>query len=246
MFEPNDARERVDSAPRQPAKTATNNPKETAQRGLSGPAGQLPHLGQLEQSFGRNLSGVPCYSGDSATQSAHELGAHAYAYKGSVVLGDRSDVRTTAEETAHALQQTHDFSAFRTNSAMTTPGDGAELEAQNVAHNVAAGAAAGALNAGLGFETVARAKVKDWDNEGNANVNERKRGPQRKEGVHGTHRGRDAKRAHDAEFERVCQEGNISRESGQRTRLHQAIGGGSLDYAGIKAVAMQLKLGIWK
>jgi hypothetical protein len=58
---------------------------------------------------------------------------------------------------------------------------------------------------------------------------------QRKEGKHGTFRGRESKRANDADFKRVARELGLSKD--QQQRLHREIGGGDLSYKEIRAVA---------
>jgi RHS repeat-associated protein len=61
---------------------------------------------------------------------------------------------------------------------------------------------------------------------------------QRKEGKHGTFRGRESKRANDAAFHRVCRELGLDKD--QQTRLHHEIGGGDLSYEEIKRVARSI------
>lgn len=246
MFEYPDERSTVNQLPRQPVEAlSASEQRARAAEGLSAPARELPHRAQLERSFGTSLAGVKAHTGPDAERAAKSLGAHAFAYRGSVVLGDRSDVKTTAEEAAHALQQRSGSSSGE-RGGLTDPNGATEREAQSAAENVASGGSAGGLGFGLGFETVARARVRDYDEDGNVDVEERNRGPQRKAGKHGQFRGRDSKRANDADFERVCQEGQITKESGERQKLHAAIGGGEMGYEQIKATAQQMKLGIWK
>lgn len=125
-----------------------------AQSGMQGGRVSLPFRSQLERSFGAPLGDIPVYQGDQATAAARAMNANAYAYRGSIVLGDRSDVRTVAEETAHVLQARGGKLDGAT--SLTDPHGAVESEAASAADSVAAGQSAGALSQGLGSETVAR------------------------------------------------------------------------------------------
>src|SRR5688572_10849991 len=52
----------------------------TAQAGVSGGGGQLPHLDRIQRSFGKHdVSGVQAHVGGEAANASAALGAHAYA-----------------------------------------------------------------------------------------------------------------------------------------------------------------------
>src|SRR5262245_15453594 len=59
-----------------------------AQNGLTGTADRLPHLGQIQRSFGRqhDLSGVKAYVGGQAAKAAEPMGAEAYTGGGCIAL----------------------------------------------------------------------------------------------------------------------------------------------------------------
>ncbi|MCA9523935.1 MAG: DUF4157 domain-containing protein [Myxococcales bacterium] len=125
-----------------------------AHAGMQGTRVSLPYRTQLERSFGASLDDIPVYEGDRATEAARAMNANAYAYRGSIVLGDRSDLRTVAEETAHVLQARS--GRMDGAGAITDPHGAIESEASSIADSVSAGRSVGAPSMGLGAETVAR------------------------------------------------------------------------------------------
>lgn len=146
------------------------DPTTAAQKGLAAPSTELPHRSALERSFGHDLSAVSCHSGAAADSACAELGADAFTFGGSIVLSDKRDLRTVAEETTHALQQSpHDFGFLRQQSGgITDPQGRAEHEATSIAASVSAGSHAGPVTMGLGPDVVARASSqqkasKQWD-----------------------------------------------------------------------------------
>ena len=77
-----------------------------AARGTATAASQLPHLEQIQRSFGKHdVSGVHAHVGAEAAASAQEMGAAAYATGNHVVLGAGTDLHTVAHEAAHVVQQ---------------------------------------------------------------------------------------------------------------------------------------------
>lgn len=139
--------------------SASLDPSTVARSGKEGSVGQLPYLSQLEQSFGRSLGHINCHSGEKAQSAAGALRAHAYAHEGSVVVGDRSDLRTIAEETAHVLQMEGTRGSGGPAGGITDPGSAVEMEAGRAADTVASGGTVGHLSEGLGAQAVARSEA---------------------------------------------------------------------------------------
>lgn len=140
-----------------PKKGPLSDPGEiqrVAQSGFDGMAGPLPYRNQLESSYGVSLDHVKAYTGPQAKQAADQLSANAYAYNGAVVLGEKSDLKTVAEETAHVLQQSSGLPAAMT-PGLTDPAGAAEMDAQSAADSVAQGERA-SISSGLSATTVAR------------------------------------------------------------------------------------------
>ena len=107
-----------------PRRSSPKDAQRIAQHGLGAPAGPLPYLDRLQHSFGVPLGSIRAHQGDDAQHAAEQLGANAYATRGQVVLGQHSDLRTVAEETAHALRQSPHAAPFRSfvqTSGLTDP-----------------------------------------------------------------------------------------------------------------------------
>ncbi len=114
-----------------------------AARGTATTAGQLPHLEQIQRSFGRHdVSGVQAHTGGEAAASAQEMGAAAYATGNHVVLGAGTDLHTVAHEAAHVVQQR---AGVHLKGGVGEVGDAYERHADEVANAVASGASAEAL-----------------------------------------------------------------------------------------------------
>jgi hypothetical protein len=128
-----------------------------AKKGMDGPAGPIPYLTILEKAFGRKLGHMKAYSGDKALDASERLNAHAYTHQGRIVLGNRNDLRTVAEETAHALQQSGATRNIQS-SGITDVTGSAEMEARNAADAVVSGQMVESLHAGLGEQAIARAE----------------------------------------------------------------------------------------
>ena len=77
-----------------------------AVHGVSGHAGKLPYLDQIQRAFGHHdVRGVHGHRHTLAREACHALGAKAYTTAGQVAFGERPDLRTAAHEAAHVVQQ---------------------------------------------------------------------------------------------------------------------------------------------
>jgi hypothetical protein len=80
--------------------------RELAMRGVSGAGGRLPHFETIRRSFGRHdVSGVRAHVGGAAKDASSAIGASAYAIGENVAFGSTPDLRTSAHEAAHVMQQ---------------------------------------------------------------------------------------------------------------------------------------------
>jgi hypothetical protein len=125
---------------------------DVALAGTAAPAGALPFRARLERSFGTDLGWVKAHRGPAAREAADALGTGAYAHRGAVVLGAKSDLATVAEETAHVLQQA---GGGGTGAAVEPRHSPAEVEAAAAARAVTAGHAVAPPAAPLAPATVA-------------------------------------------------------------------------------------------
>jgi hypothetical protein len=120
---------------------------EAAQRGISTPATQLPHLDQIQSAFGRHdISAVRAHVGPDAAASARAMGASAYATGDHVVLGAPTDLFTVAHEAAHVVQQR---GGVQLAGGVGAHGDAYERHADAVAERVVTGRSAEDLLAPL-------------------------------------------------------------------------------------------------
>lgn len=79
---------------------------DVAAHGTQNADAPLPHLAEIQRSFGQHdVSNVRAQIGGHAATSAAALGAHAYAHGGAVAFAQDPDLRTTAHEAAHVVQQ---------------------------------------------------------------------------------------------------------------------------------------------
>jgi len=77
-----------------------------AAAGIAGAGGAMPHIGAIQQAFGRHdMSGVQSHVGGDTKQSADAMGASAYATGNHVAFGRSPDLHTAAHEAAHVVQQ---------------------------------------------------------------------------------------------------------------------------------------------
>lgn len=125
-------------------RTKGKDPHAIAAQGMAGGGGGLPHLEAIQKSFGRHdVSNVQAYTGTAANCAAEQLGAHAYAANGAVVLGaDATDLHTVAHEAAHVVQQR---GGVQLKGGLGAVGDRYENHADAVADAVVAGADAEGL-----------------------------------------------------------------------------------------------------
>jgi len=114
-----------------------------AARGTTTAATQLPHLAQIQKSFGKHdISGVQAHVGAEAAASAQEMGATAYATGNHVVLGAGTDLHTVAHEAAHVVQQR---AGVHLKGGVGEVGDPYERQADEVADAVVRGESAEGL-----------------------------------------------------------------------------------------------------
>lgn len=111
-----------------------------AAQGVAGAGAALPHLPQIQASFGHHdVSGIRAHKGPAATAAAHELGARAYAVGNSVAFSGQPDLHTAAHEAAHVVQQRR---GVQLKDGIDQPGDAYEQHADAVADAVVAGQSA--------------------------------------------------------------------------------------------------------
>jgi Domain of unknown function (DUF4157) len=80
--------------------------QEAAARGLAGPGQPLPHLEDVQRSFGHHdLGGVRAHVGGPAAEASRDMGASAYATGSDVAFSRAPDLHTAAHEAAHVVQQ---------------------------------------------------------------------------------------------------------------------------------------------
>ena len=114
-----------------------------AEQGTRGSAESLPHLAAVQEAFGRHdLSGVKAHLGDVATRASSSLGANAFAFRDHVAFGAERDVRTTAHEAAHVVQQR---AGVQLPGGVGQTGDTYERNADEVADRVERGESAEGL-----------------------------------------------------------------------------------------------------
>ena len=109
---------------------------EIAARGVPGASVPLPHLQQIQASFGHHdVSGVRAHQGPPAAAAARELGAEAYAIGDAVAFSRSPDLHTAAHEAAHVVQQR---GGVQLKGGIDQPGDAYERHADEVAERVVA------------------------------------------------------------------------------------------------------------
>ena len=120
------------------AKANTNDIRLIARDGTAGSASPLPHLDQIQRSFGpqHDLSGVNAYVGGKAAEAARHIGAEAYASGERVAFRAAPSLHTAAHEATHVVQQR---SGIRISEGIGTKGDAYERHADAVADSVVAG-----------------------------------------------------------------------------------------------------------
>lgn len=119
------------------AETDTDLVHVAAARGLNAPASPLPHLVQIQASFGRHdVSHVQAHVGGAAAEASAAMGAEAYATGDHVAFQSAPDLHTAAHEAAHVVQQK---GGVQLKGGVGTEGDAYEQHADAVADKVVAG-----------------------------------------------------------------------------------------------------------
>lgn len=132
----------------------------TAQGGVSGGGGALPHLNTIQQAFGKHdVSSVQAYVGGAAESATTALGAEAYATGNKVAFKQSPSLHTAAHEAAHTVQQKAGVSLP---GGVGSVGDKYEQHADSVADAVVQGRSAESLletGTGLGRSAVQKKAV---------------------------------------------------------------------------------------
>ncbi|MBN1944029.1 MAG: DUF4157 domain-containing protein [Bradymonadales bacterium] len=116
---------------------------EVAREGARGSGGCLPHLAQIQRSFGdHDMSTVRAHLDDQASRANIQLGAQAYASGEHIAFREPPALRTAAHEAAHVVQQR---AGIDLPGGVGSPGDRYEQQADAVAERVVAGRSAGDL-----------------------------------------------------------------------------------------------------
>ena len=114
-----------------------------ATKGLKGPSSSLPHLDQIQHSFGgHDVSGVKAHVGGAAKTASEGMGARAYATGDSVAFKSAPDLHTAAHEAAHVVQQK---AGVNLSGGVGKAGDRYEQRADMAAQAVVQGNSAEAL-----------------------------------------------------------------------------------------------------
>ncbi len=123
---------------------------EAAQRGTRGPSRSLPHLPQIQKSFGTyDVSSVAAHTGPAAAEGARAIGAVAFTTGDHVAFAEPPTLRTAAHEAAHVIQQR---AGIELAGGMDQPGDRFERHADEVADRVATGQSSEDLLNAIGRE----------------------------------------------------------------------------------------------
>ena len=126
--------------------TATDDPfaiHAHATAGVAGAGAPLPHLAEIQRSFGRHdVSGVRAQVAGAATEAAGAIGARAYAVGDAVAFAATPDLRLAAHEAAHVIQQR---GGVQLAGGVGAVGDPYERHADEVAELVVRGASAEAV-----------------------------------------------------------------------------------------------------
>ena len=124
------------------------NPGDAFRRAAAGGGAPLPPdaRSKFEGSLGADLSGVRLHTGPGATESADALGAKAFAVgqdihfnAGRYDPGGAEGERLLAHEVAHTVQQGGGGGGAQAKLEVSSPGDGAEVEADRAADAMVAG-----------------------------------------------------------------------------------------------------------
>ncbi|TNF24444.1 MAG: DUF4157 domain-containing protein [Deltaproteobacteria bacterium] len=118
-----------------------------AAAGVQGGGGAMPHLGAIQQSFGKHdVSGVKAHVGGAAAEASKAIGAEAYATGTNVAFKEAPSLHTAAHEAAHVVQQR---AGVQLSGGVGKAGDSYERHADRVADAVVAGRSAEGLLSGM-------------------------------------------------------------------------------------------------
>lgn len=108
--------------------------RDVASEGITGPAGSLPHLDAIQQSFGsHDVSGVEAHTDERATAANQTLDAVGYTIGNHVAFAGTPDLHTAAHEAAHVVQQR---AGVHLKDGVGQVGDAYERQADAVAEQV--------------------------------------------------------------------------------------------------------------
>jgi hypothetical protein len=114
--------------------------REVAEHGTVGSGRALPHLNEIQRSFGRHdVSHSRAHQGPRAAAAARSIGARAYTLGDQVAFAGSPDLHTAAHEAAHVVQQR---GGVELSGGMGQVGDQYEKHADAVAANVVQGRSA--------------------------------------------------------------------------------------------------------
>ena len=124
-------------APRPPSFAAL---RDARRRGTAGPSSAIPHHERIQRLFGRHdISRVRAHVGGPASAAARSIGARAFASGERVVFGKRPNLRDSAHEAAHVIQQR---AGLKLSGGVGRRGDRYERHADAVADRVVRGRSA--------------------------------------------------------------------------------------------------------
>ncbi len=114
-----------------------------AAHGTGGAGGTLPHIDQIQRSFGRHdVSKVVAHTDERAAAGAEAMGADAFATGDHVAFRGQPDLHTAAHEAAHIVQQR---GGVQLKGGVGEAGDAYERHADQVADLVVQGKSSEAL-----------------------------------------------------------------------------------------------------
>src|SRR5215475_5694204 len=163
---------------------------EAAQRGVVGGGSALPHLDVIQRAFGpHDVSKIQAHTGDAAARASTEIGAKAYATGNHVAFAGVPDLRTTAHEAAHVVQQR---AGVHLKGGVGETGDAYERNADEVADRVVRGESAvdllpggGSSSASSGQRTDAGGAIQRKDGKDGKDGKQGPPGPQGPQGQKG-------------------------------------------------------------
>jgi len=110
---------------------------DAAERGIRTPAGPLPFLDRIQQSFGlHDVTGTRAHVGPAAADASRRAGANAFTSGEDVAFGETPTLRLAAHEAAHVIQQRHGVALH---GGIGHRGDPYERQADEAAERVAQG-----------------------------------------------------------------------------------------------------------